>query len=50
MSYDFCLLDIPEWTEKHQKNMEKLQQETGIFSNPIIGYTEEVEFPELEKD
>jgi len=49
-SYDFCLLDIPKWTEKHQKNMEKLQQETGIFSNPIIGYTEEVEFPELEKD
>ena len=44
-SYDFCLMDIPEWTEKHQKQMEKLQKETGIFANPIIGLTSEKEYP-----
>lgn len=49
-SYDFCLLNIPGWTEEHQKNMERLQQETGIFSNPIMGYTEEVEYPELQNN
>ncbi len=49
-SYDFVLLDIPEWTEKCQKDMEKLQQETGILVNPTISYTHFDEYPKLEKD
>ncbi len=44
-SYDFCLMDIPEWTEECQRHMEKLQKETGIFVNPIVGHTSEDEYP-----
>jgi hypothetical protein len=44
-SYDFCLMNIPEWTEECQTHMEKLQKETGIFVNPIIGRTTEDEYP-----
>jgi hypothetical protein len=50
LSYDFVLLDIPEWTEECQKDMEKLQQETGILVNPIIGYAHEDEYPKMSKD
>lgn len=46
-SYDFFLLDLPEWTEENQKNIERLQRDTGIFVNPIIGYTHEDEYPEV---
>jgi len=49
-SYDFVLLDIPEWTEECQKDMEKLQQETGILLNLIIGYAHEDEYPKLAED
>jgi hypothetical protein len=44
-SYDFCLLDIPEWTEEYQKNMEDLQKEIGIFVNPILRHGHEDEYP-----
>ncbi|MCM8782474.1 MAG: SEC-C metal-binding domain-containing protein [Candidatus Omnitrophica bacterium] len=46
-SYDFCLLDIPNWTAENQKNMEQLQKETGIFANPKIGYAHEDEYPKI---
>ncbi len=46
-SYDFCLMDIPEWTEENQKDMEKLQQETGILTSPITSYAHEEEYPKL---
>jgi len=49
-SYDFVLLDIPEWTEEDQKYIEKLQQETGILINPTVSYTHFDEYPKLEKD
>jgi len=44
-SYDFCLMDIPEWTEENQKYIEQLQKDTGIFVDPTIGYTQEDEYP-----
>ncbi len=44
-SYDFCLLEIPEWTAEYQKHMERLQGETGIFVNPRITRTQEDEYP-----
>jgi len=47
-SYDFCLLDIPKWTEECQKNMEQLQRKTGIFVNPTIGYVHEDEYPKID--
>ena len=49
-SYDFVLLDMPEWTEENQKEMEKVQRETGILLNPIIGIVHEDEYPESAKD
>jgi len=44
-SYDFALLNIPEWTKENQKEMERIQHETGILLNPILGYTHEDEYP-----
>lgn len=47
-SYDFCLLDIPEWTEESQMHMEKLQRETGILTAPILGHMREDEYPKMD--
>jgi len=44
-SYDFCYLELPEWTREHQKEMEKLQKETGIFSNYTVKQVHEDEYP-----
>lgn len=43
-SYDFVLLDMPEWTEQNQREMEKMQQETGILSSPDISIVHEDEY------
>lgn len=44
-SYDFVLLDIPEWTEQNQREMERAQRETGIFLNPKESIMHEDEYP-----
>lgn len=44
-SYDFCLLDWPDWTEENQRNMEELQRATGIFVNPVVRRAHEDEYP-----
>jgi len=44
-SYDFVLLDMPEWTEQNQREMEKVQQETGILLSPEISIMHEDEYP-----
>ena len=44
-SYDFCLLDMPEWTKEDQKNMEQLQKETKVLTNPVMSYHHEDEYP-----
>ncbi len=49
-SYDFALLDMLEWTEENQKEMEKIQQETGILLNPLISIAHEEEYPKLVND
>jgi len=45
-SYDFFLLKVPAWTSQDQEQMEKLQQELGIFKNLAIQQTEQREYPE----
>ncbi len=45
-SYDFCLLDLPVWTDENQEFVEKLQKETGFFTKPITEYFHEDEYPE----
>ncbi len=49
-SYDFCLFDLPEWTEEYQRNMENLQKETGIFTDPIVRRVHEDEYPNTTED
>jgi len=49
-SYDFVLLHMPEWTEKNQKEMERIQQETGILLNPIVSIAHEDEYPKFKDD
>jgi len=44
-SYDFCFLNLPTRTEEDQRNMEKLQKETGILVDPIIKSIHEDEYP-----
>ena len=34
-SYDFCLLELPQWTDEEQRKMEEIQKQTGIFMNAI---------------
>lgn len=44
-SYDFCFLNIPEWTEELQNKVEKLQSEMELFVDPVVGYASEAEYP-----
>jgi len=44
-SYDFCLLDYPEWTEQCQSEMERLQTQFGILTAPTITEVHEREYP-----
>jgi len=46
-TYDFCLLDIPEWTQEHQKQFEELRKNTGVFVNPKVTQTHEDEYPQI---
>jgi hypothetical protein len=45
-SYDYCLVDQPEWTEEAQSWMERAQRETGILVNANLQYVEEQEYPD----
>lgn len=46
-SYDFCLLEIPEWTEEHQRQMVELQGATGILTRATEHHADMVEYPEV---
>ena len=48
-SYDFCFLDMPEWTIENQKKFEQLQNKTQIFINPTMSYCSEDEYPKFDK-
>lgn len=45
-SYDFCLIDKPNWTDKDVKEVTKLQSETGIFANLKMEKVFEDEYPQ----
>jgi len=44
-SYDYCLIDIPKWDDKNQKDMEEIQKKTGIFTNITKKVVHEDEYP-----
>lgn len=45
-SYDFCLLEMPTWTNENQSQMEEIQNEFGILVSPTETRIEEKEYPE----
>jgi hypothetical protein len=48
-SYDFVLIDKPDWTEEDQIKMMQLQKDTGIFVSPVVRHAREDEYPQLNK-
>ena len=44
-SYDFCVLDLPTWTEAEDKHMKIIQEKTGVFLNPELNFVHEDEYP-----
>ncbi len=44
-SYDFCLMEIPSWTQEQQAKMEELRVKAGIFVNAEVGHSWEDEYP-----
>jgi len=44
-SYDLAYLEKPEWTDKHQQMMLKLQKDLGYFKHPQITKNDVDEFP-----
>ncbi|QLJ52849.1 MAG: hypothetical protein Sv326_0674 [Candidatus Fermentimicrarchaeum limneticum] len=49
-SYDFCFLEIPEWTEKDQEAKELMQRETGILTELSYKKITEEEYPKINKE
>lgn len=47
-SYDFCLLEIEEWTEDHKRKMQKIQDITGLLTNITEYHLEAHEYPETD--
>ena len=44
-SYDFCLIELPQWTKENQNTMEELQKESGIFTKYTLNHVHEDEYP-----
>ena len=49
-SYDFLFLDLPEWTNEYQEEMEFFQRELGILINPKITPINDKEYPDVSRD
>jgi len=44
-SYDFCLLDFPEWTNSEEEEAKRIKKELKIFKNLEYGRFQEDEYP-----
>jgi hypothetical protein len=44
-TYDYYLLEMPEWSEEDDRRVEQIQRETGILTNVMLGETHEDEYP-----
>lgn len=44
-SYDYCVINKPEWTEDDNNRMLKIQEELDLFKNPEIAGISEDEYP-----
>jgi hypothetical protein len=45
-SFDLYYLNLPKWTDKHQKRMEEIQKESGFFAKPVSTESHEDEYPQ----
>lgn len=45
-SYDYCLINKPDWTDEDQKKMLEFQDELDLFKNPEIARISEDEYPD----
>lgn len=44
-SYDFCLLEMPQWTARDEADMKTIQAETGILMRAVRREVHEEEYP-----
>jgi hypothetical protein len=47
-SYDFCLLEIEEWTEEYERQRQEIQDATGLLTNITEHHLEAHEYPEMD--
>jgi len=45
-SFDFCLLNFPEWNPEDESLAESLRQELGIWENAVFQHQHEDEYPQ----
>jgi hypothetical protein len=48
--YDFCFLEMPNWTTDDEMLKLKIQDEYGIFKSPVITETSDDEYPPIPND
>src|SRR3989344_685407 len=46
-SFEFCLLDFPEWTDKEEKIADDIKEKLGIFKNQEMSHFTDDEYPKL---
>ena len=44
-SYDYCVIDKPDWTDDDENRMLKIQEGLGLFKNPEISRISDEEYP-----
>ncbi len=47
IAFDFCLFDIPDWTDDHQIKMELLQKDTKMLTKPTQYIKRFTEYPQV---
>jgi len=47
-SFEFCLLDFPEWTEKEEKIADEIKEKLGIFKNQEMSRFSDDEYPKTQ--
>jgi len=48
MAFEFCFLDIPEWSSEDEKQKVRIQNETGMLLAPEVRQPTEYEYPPLD--
>jgi hypothetical protein len=46
-AYDFCMLDLPDWTDEDAKRVEEIRLTTGVLTNTTTREAHEDEYPDV---